>query len=67
MQTNMILFELHREDMTALQLCERLAEYDIKATPRSEVGIRFVLHRDISFSDTEQVCVALEEVLGAGS
>ncbi len=62
-QTNMVLFELHRDDMTASQLCERLAGYDIKAKPRSEVEIRFVLHRDISFDDTEQVCVALEEVL----
>ena len=66
-QTNMVLFELHRDDMTAAQLCERLAGYGIKAKPRSEVEIRFVLHRDISFNDTERVCVALEEVLGRGS
>jgi len=65
-QTNMVLFELHREDMTAPQLCEQLTEYEIKAKARSEVGIRFVLHRDISFGDTEQVCVALEKVLGTG-
>ncbi len=66
-QTNMVLFELHRDDVTAMQLCERLAGYDINAKPRSEVEIRFVLHRDISFSDTERVCVALEEVLGRGN
>jgi len=66
-QTNMVLFELHREDMTAPQLCERLAEHSIRARARSEVQIRFVLHRDISFRDTEQVCVALEKVLGAGN
>jgi len=62
-QTNMVLFELHREDMSALQLCEQLAEYEIKAKTRNEVGIRFVLHRDISFGDTKRVCAALEEVL----
>jgi len=66
-QTNMILFELQREDMTASQLCERLAEYDIIAAARSEVQIRFVLHRDVSLDDTEQVCIALEKVLGTGS
>jgi len=53
--------------MTAPQLCERLAEHSIRARARSEVQIRFVLHRDISFRDTEQVCVALEKVLGAGN
>lgn len=66
-QTNMVLFELQRENMTAPQLCERLAEYNIIAAARSEVQIRFVLHRDTSFDDTEQVCIALEEVLGTGS
>jgi len=66
-QTNMVLFELQREDMTAPQLCEQLAEYKIRAKARSEVQIRLVLHRDISFRDTEQVCVALRETLGAGS
>ena len=66
-QTNMVLFELHREDMTAPQLCAQLAEYDIKAKARKEVGIRFVLHRDVSFDDTTQVCIALEKVLGTGS
>lgn len=65
-QTNMVLFELHREDMNAPQLCARLAQYEIKAKARSEVQIRFVLHRDITFEDTEQVCVALEKVLGTG-
>jgi len=63
-QTNMVLFELHREDMTVPQLCEQLAEYDIKAIARNGVEIRFVLHRDISIGDTERVCAALEEVLG---
>ncbi len=66
-QTNMVLFELHRDDMSAAQLCERLAGYDIRANPRSEVEIRLVLHRDVSFADAEQVCVALVEVLGRRS
>jgi len=76
-QTNLVLFELHREDMTAPQFCAQLAEQDIKVAAHvvglsskqigSDVEIRFVFHRDITFEDTEQVCVALEEVLRAGS
>ncbi len=66
-QTNMVLFELKREDMTVLQLCEQLGEYDIKAKALSEMEIRFVLHRDISFRDTGRVCIALEKVLGTGN
>lgn len=63
-QTNMVLFELHRDDMTAAEFCQRLADYDIKAVARSEVQIRFVTHRDISFEETDEVCDALREVLG---
>ncbi len=63
-QTNMVLFELHRDDMTAPQFCQRLADYGIKATARSEVSIRFVTHRDISFDETDKACAALREVLG---
>ncbi len=62
-QTNIIIFELHREDMTAPELCQRLADYDINAIPQSDVRIRFVTHRDISIEDTERVCAALSEVL----
>ena len=63
-QTNMVLFELHRDDMTAPELCERLADYDIKTAARSDVEIRFVTHRDITFDDTDKVCTALGDALG---
>ena len=62
-QTNMVRFELHREDMTAPQFCQRLADYDIKAVAHSDACIRFVTHRDISFSEIEQVCEALRQTL----
>ncbi len=62
-QTNMVLFELHRDDMTAPQFCQRLAGYGIKAMARSEVSIRLVPHRDISLDDIDKVCAALREVL----
>ena len=58
-QTNMVLFELHRDDMTAVQFCQRLVDYGIKAAARSEVSIRFVTHRDIRFDDIDKVCSAL--------
>ena len=62
-QTNMVLFELHRDDMTAPQFCQRLADYGINARARSAVSIRFVTHRDISFDDIDKVCAALREAL----
>ncbi len=63
-QTNMVLFELYRDDMTAPQFCQQLADYGIEAAARSQVAIRFVTHRDISLDDTDKVCTALQEVLG---
>ncbi len=63
-QTNMVLFELRRDDMTAPEFCQRLADYEIKAAAQSEVRVRFVTHRDISFDETDKVCAALREVLG---
>lgn len=62
-QTNIIYFEVQRADLTAPQLCERLAEYDIKAAARDDHGIRFVTHLDISPADTDLICQALEETL----
>lgn len=64
-QTNIIVFALERPDMTPLQLCERLRPYGILAGPRDATSIRFVTHRDISRQDTDRVCEALGEVLGA--
>lgn len=62
-QTNMVLFELHRADMTGPQFCQRLADYGIKARVHSEVSIRLVPHRDISFDETDKICAALQDVL----
>ena len=63
-QTNIIIFEVRREDITAPQLCDRLGTNGITASARNETLIRFVTHRDISAADTDVVCQALEETLG---
>ncbi len=62
-QTNMVRFELHRDDMTAPDLCARLADYGINAIAQDAIRIRFVTHRDVSFADVERVCSALRTVL----
>lgn len=63
-QTNIINFALEREDLDAEGLCEALAAYDIIATFRDFAHIRFVTHVQVTRSDAERVCAALEEVLG---
>ncbi len=62
-QTNIIFFSVCRSDMTAPQLCDRLAQYGIKAAARDENLIRFVTHLDISDEDTNLICQALREIL----
>jgi threonine aldolase len=63
-QTNIVLFQVVRDDLNAAQLCERLAQYGITAGPRDERSIRFVTHLDISAAGTELICQALQETLG---
>ncbi len=62
-QTNMVYFAVNREDINASQLCERLAEYEVRAAARDQHMIRFVTHLDISDRDAETVCAALREIL----
>lgn len=64
-QTNIIVFSVEREDMTAPELCRRLAGHGIRAGARAARAIRFVTHRDVSAADTNVVCGALREELGS--
>ena len=64
-QTNMVRFEVRRDDMSAPDLCARLADYGIKASAQDAIRIRLVTHRDISFADAERVCSALRAVLAS--
>ncbi len=62
-QTNIIFFDVCREDITAPTLCERLGQHGITASARDDRTIRFVTHRDISAADTDTICGALKEIL----
>lgn len=62
-QTNIIFFALHREDLSAPQFCQRLERYGIVAGARDEHSIRFVTHLDVSDDDATLVCEAVREVL----
>lgn len=62
-QTNILYFDVKREDVSAPQLCEQLKGYGIAASARTETNIRFVTHLDVSDADTDTVCGALTEVL----
>lgn len=62
-QTNIIYFAVRRDDLTAPQLCDRLAEYGIRASARDDHSIRFVTHLDISDAATELICQALQQAL----
>ncbi len=62
-QTNIIIFNVCREDITGPELCDRLAQYGIAAAARTLQTIRFVTHRDVSADDTALICRALREVL----
>lgn len=64
-QTNIIIFRVCREDLTAPQLCDRLGQYGILASARDDHAIRFVTHRDVSAADTDLVCEALADILRA--
>ncbi|NSW54368.1 MAG: aminotransferase class I/II-fold pyridoxal phosphate-dependent enzyme [Armatimonadetes bacterium] len=63
-QTNIIFFDVCRPDIDAPLLCDRLAQYAVKASARNATSIRFVTHRDVSAADTETVCAALRDILG---
>ncbi len=62
-QTNMVYFRVEREDIGAPRLCERLADYDIKAYARDETLIRLVTHVQVTDADADAVCGALREIL----
>lgn len=63
-QTNIMYFDVKRDDLTAPDLCRKLGEQGIAASARSATNIRFVTHLDISDSDTDLICSVLKDVLG---
>lgn len=63
-QTNMVYVSVGRDDLSAPQLCERLADHGINAKARDQHWIRLVTHLNVSDDDTRTVCSALREILG---
>ena len=62
-QTNILYFDVKRDDLTAPELCTRLGERGIATSARSDTNIRFVTHLDISDEDANVVCNALKDLL----
>ena len=63
-QTNIIYFQVVREDLSAPELCRRMGERGVACGARSETSVRFVFHCDVSTADTDVVCEALRDILG---
>lgn len=65
-QTNMVYFALDRQDLTAQDFVQKMADCGILLSPPlSPVGLfRLVTHHNINDADTERVCTALQETLG---
>lgn len=62
-QTNILYFDVVRDDITAPGLCQKLANEGILASPRSDTNIRFVTHLDISDGDTDTLREVLRSIL----
>ena len=62
-QTNILYFDVNRDDLNAPHLCRHLESHGIAASARTEHNIRFVTHLDISQADTDLICNVLRDVL----
>lgn len=61
-QTNIIRFNVNRQDISAEHLCMRLKRQEILASASGN-GIRLVTHRDVSQDDCKTVCDVLQGIL----
>jgi threonine aldolase len=64
-QTNIVVAELNRQDMTTAQFLARAAERGVKISPFGGNKIRFVTHYGITQQDVESACRVVKEVLVA--
>jgi threonine aldolase len=62
--TNIVIFDVGRDDMNAAGLAQALKHRGILANPRSDRRMRLVTHNDVSREDTLRACEVLQEVLG---
>jgi len=63
-QTNIIYFDVRRDDMLTFDLVKALAQRKIKAAASLPHRMRLVTHKDVSAEDIEITCQALREILG---
>jgi len=63
-QTNIVVIDIQREDMTAAQFAARLGELGVKTNAIGGSLIRMVTHHDVSRADAERAVQAAREVLG---
>lgn len=64
-QTNIVVVELVREDISAAQFIARMGELGVKTTPFGANLVRMVTHHGISRGDVERAIQAARKVLAA--
>ena len=62
-QTNIVIFELDRKDMTAPDLARKLGERNILASAIGQSRIRFVTHMDVDREGCAQALDAMRRIL----
>lgn len=63
-QTNIVVIDIQREDMTAAQFAARLGELGVRINAIGGSLVRMVTHHDVSRTDAERAVRAAREVLG---
>ncbi len=64
-QTNIVIFDISRTNMTAPELCEKWKELGTLSLPISDSRIRIVTHLDVTSEQCEEAMVAFRKVVGA--
>ena len=62
-ETNMVFFNVTREDMTATQLSAALKDHGVLISPTGERSLRAVLHYEVSGADVEEAIEAVRSVV----
>ena len=65
-ETNLVFFELTREDLTPAQLVNGLAEHGVKLSASGGRRLRAVLNYHVTATDVDQVLSACQQVLANG-
>jgi threonine aldolase len=62
-QTNIVIFEVDRKDMTAADLARKLGEKNILASATAPTRVRFVTHMDVDRAACAQALEAMRDIL----